>query len=124
MKLPNWLRWVFVIPAAILASLAVQMIIAVLSLPLPAVLVQLWNSWTGTIGLVVAGAMTAPAHRFVVALVLTVLNAVWLTVIVMLSAISEQPTLPLWWLIVCSMIGAVSSVLVCVFFKETDSTHA
>lgn len=109
------LRWIAVLPAAVGTYFIVQVISALGNFAVPAVLVQLWNSIMPPIVLVVVGAMVAPGHKFATALVLTILHAAaWTFLITFIWARGVSVSAPLWYLILCGLLGVGATVATCV----------
>jgi hypothetical protein len=117
---PNWLRWVLVVPVAVCAYVVLTMIGSVVTrmLPIPSFILTLYYSAMSPLAFVAAGVVTAPGHKFVTALVLTVINAIFAAVIVTMAVIQQTGMVPLWWLVVCAMIGIVATVGLCNEFRE------
>lgn len=127
-ELPDWLRWALVLPAAAGAWVGAQisiMIVGNIFYPM-----GLWNfaSWFVKIGTVVAapygfvwaGAQTAPRHSFIVAIVLTVVHAIFATAIFILAIGVERITAPLWWIITGYVVGITVTIVACVQFRRKE----
>jgi hypothetical protein len=115
------LRWIAVLPAAIGAYLGIQVVVAIGNSfgPGPESLINLWcefiNSVAGPYCFVLAGAKTAPSHRFITAVVLTVLFSVANGVLLTLVLTSQrQFSTPLWWFVTSLIIGLVAAIIACV----------
>jgi hypothetical protein len=67
------LRWIAVLPGAIVVFAVAQITVIIGNLFVPDFLVQLWGAWVCPIAFVLAGVYIAPSFKFVVALVLTTL---------------------------------------------------
>lgn len=119
---PNWLRWILVLPAAVCAYFVLTMIGSIVDklLPIPTFLLALYYSAMSPVAFVAAGVITAPSNKFVVALVLTVINAIYAAVIVTMAIIQQTGTVPLWWLVVCALIGIVATISLCAGFKNEE----
>ena len=127
-ELPDWLRWVLVLPVAVGAWVGAQIsIMAIGNVFYP---MGLWNlaTWFVKIatiavapyGLVWAGAQTAPRHSFTVAIVLTVVHAIFATAILVLAIDVERLTAPLWWIITGYIVGAAVTIVACVQFRRKE----
>ena len=121
--LPIWLRWFLVLPAAVGAYALLAFVGSIVGtlLPIPSFLLQLYYSALSPVAFVAAGAATAPSYKFVVALVLTIINAVVAAVIVTVTVTRDTATVPLWWLVLCALVGIVATISLCVEFKEEFS---
>jgi hypothetical protein len=88
---PNWLRWVLVLPAAVCAYVVLKMVGAIVDklLPIPTFLLTLYYSAMSPVAFVSAGVVTAPSNKFVTALVLTIVNAIFAAVIVTMAAVER-----------------------------------
>jgi hypothetical protein len=115
------LRWVAVLPAAIGGYLGIQLVVIISNSfsGLPEIVVnifdQLLNSWVAPGAFVLAGAITAPFHRFITGVVLTVLFSLVTGALLALRLTSQQEfSTPLWWLVVSLIIGLVACIAACV----------
>lgn len=79
------LRWAAVMPAAIIACLAVQLLNILFGIFLPAFVVQLWNCWIGTAAFIFAGCYAAPRFKFSVAIGLAIIQAMVLGIYLFLG---------------------------------------
>jgi hypothetical protein len=117
----NRLRWLSVLPASIGAYFVIQFIIGVGDVFLGEhpffgdFWCQFINSLAGPACFVYAGTMTAPRHRFPVALILTSSHATF-TVCTLAFVIIGMPhsLASLIWLIFCSVSGIIATLVVCV----------
>ena len=126
-----WLRWILVIPAAIGAYAGVQIAIAIMSLigdffweTGSARWTQLINSAAGPAAFVWYGSKTAPVHRFITSISLTVLLAIAMSVLATLVFSHGIGTK--WenvWLVVCGVIGVVSSIIACYSIHEEEQNE-
>ena len=121
-----FLRWMAVLPAsvggvflAMLASFLLQRI-APWDPEQFEWLIQLGTSAGAGVAFVAAGANTAPSHRFVTALALTVIHAVGYTVGFAFILSSHSETVPIWWLAVCSVAALVGSICACVVLHREE----
>src|ERR1700742_15109 len=106
-RLPNWLRWILFLPAAI-ASYFIGFMLAVLideQWPIPSFLLQFYYSALCPLIFVFTGMFVAPSRRFAIALTLTIINAIFCAVIVTLALQAPATRVPVWWLAVCSLAG-------------------
>ena len=125
------LRWIAVLPAAIGAYFGIQVVVAIANSlgPGPESLINLWcqfiNSIAGPYCFVLAGAKTAPFHRFVTAVVLTVLfslaNGVLLTLVL---TSQRQFSTPLWWFVTSVIIGLLAAIVACVKVHHQEPRSA
>ncbi len=125
----DWLRWVAVLPAAIGAYFGVQIAVGLVMVfengldDSPDYKSQFICSIVGPYFLVLAGSKTAPKFRFVTALTLTVLHAIYsgaLVTLLMVRGVSQSVS-P-WWLILSGVIGIIASIVACIQMrKEEDS---
>lgn len=116
-NLPNWLRWVLVVPAAIGAYCGIQIVVAIGNslTPIPEVFLNIFcqfvNSVAGPYCLVWAGAKTAPSNNFVVAIVLTVIHAILNGVVVTLGIVSGAYSAGyIAWLILSCILGITATI--------------
>jgi hypothetical protein len=119
---PNWLRWVLILPVAICAYLILAVIGSIVYklLPIPTFLLTLYYSAMSPMAFVAAGVITAPSHKFVTAIILTIINAIFAAVIVTTAVVHQSGTVPLWWLVVCALIGIVATIWFCAEFKGEE----
>jgi hypothetical protein len=115
------LRWIAVLPAAIGAYLGIQVVVAIGNSfsGYPESLINVWcqliNSIAGPYCFVLAGAKTAPFHRFITAVVLTMLYSLANGVLLTLVLTSQrQFSTPLWWFVTSLIIGLVAAIVACV----------
>jgi len=136
----DWLRWLAVLPAAVGAYFASQVVTGLLTevgyffyagrgfedgwLDRPDYKSQFLCSIIGPYCLVWAGAKTAPRYRFVTALTLAVLHAVGNGSVVTLAIVRGMyQSASLWWLILSCVVGIISSIGACIQMrKEEDAT--
>jgi len=74
---------------------------------------QFYCSGLTPIVFVIVGLIMAPAHRFWVAMTLTIINAVFCAVIVMMAISNPGRRVPVWWLIICSSLGIIATIGLC-----------
>jgi len=114
-------RWVAVLPAAVGACAAIQLLIilgdAIMEERHAAWFMQLVNSVAGAYAFVAAGAYTAPRYQFVVGVILGVLVAVGMTVLLYFSFWIETSS-PWWWLLLCGVLCVVGAVVAVSQLKE------
>jgi hypothetical protein len=126
-SIPNWLRWVLVLPAAIVSYFAIQIVIAIMNsfTPFPEsfenIFCQLINSVAGPYCFVVAGTMLAPKYNFIVSITLTVLYVIINTTILVIAIMNGSSTIPLWWLIITSILGIITTIYACARFHKEES---
>lgn len=126
-NIPDWLRWVLVIPAAIGAYFGIQIAVALGNSfsPGPEIFInifcQIVNSVAGPYCLVWAGAKTAPSNRFVVAIILTVIHAIVNGVVVTLGIISNRFSVGyIVWIIFVCLLGIAATIVCCLQFKDDE----
>lgn len=116
-----------VLPAAIGAAVAVQLLIVAASFIAPSGFstadwyCQFIASVAMPYAFVWYGAKVAPAHKSVTAIALSVLQAIATTSLCMYSVL--QPTTSrseVIWVIVCGMAGVVASIVGCVAVRKTE----
>jgi hypothetical protein len=125
------LRWIAVLPAAIGGYLGIQVVVAIANSfsGYPESLINLWcqliNSIDGPYCFVLAGAKTAPFHRFITAVVLTMLYSLANGVLLTLVLTSQrQFSTPLWWFVTSLIIGLVTAIVVCVQLQAAELADA
>ena len=125
----NTMRWIAVLPAAVGAYFGIQIFVALGSSfglgseSLSNVWCQLVNSIAGPYCFVYAGAKTAPTQRFITAIGLTVLFSLVNGAILVLALQNQgRLTTPLWWLITCTVIGVIATIVCCVQFHQGEDT--
>ena len=126
--MPNWLRWILVLPGAVGAYLGVGLLVGLSSeeLPLPDA-IQDWysqamNSVVGPWVLVYAGARIAPrGRRFVTSVVLAVLFGVLTGAIAPLGLLLEHRSHPYWWFAVSAIAGIVTVIVACVQVQRSET---
>jgi len=117
------LRWIAVLPIAIVAFFGVQILVSLVSFLRSGMevdyLSQFICSIVGPYFLVLVGAKTAPSYRFITALVLVIIHAIADSSIVTLAVViaERQPT-SIWWIILCSIVGVIASMLACLQFRN------
>jgi hypothetical protein len=110
------LRWIAVLPGAIVCAAVAQVIAVIGGLFTPDWMAQAWSSWTVPVAFVIGGAYIAPKFKFVVALVLTIVVTgltFLLAFLVLTNAIAPSNTNK-WWFLVTSLIGIVGPIWACV----------
>lgn len=125
----DWLRWLAVLPAALGAYFGIQLVIGLARgledgfADRPDYKSQLICSILGPYFLVWVGAKTAPRFRFVTALTLTVLHAIAAGSLVTIGIVQGLlQSGALWWLIICSVVGFVGTIVLCVQMRKGDDT--
>ena len=110
------LRWIAVLPAAILTAVVVQLVAAIGGIFVADWLSQAWSRWIVPAALVVGGVYTAPKFKFVVALILTVLVAsleFLMGFLVLTDALNPPAGVSKWWFIVNAVIGIAAPIYIC-----------
>jgi uncharacterized membrane protein HdeD (DUF308 family) len=125
----KWLRWLAVLPAAIGAYFAVQIAVGIAMVFVnglddrPDYQSQFIASIVGPYFLVLAGAKTAPTFRFVTALALTVLHAVFNgSVATLVIGQGMRQSFSLWWLILTGVVGIIASIVACIQIRKQEDT--
>jgi len=125
--IPNWLRWILILPSAIGAYFGIQIFVAIGNSfsPGPELLInifcQLVNSVAGPYCLVLAGAKTAPSNRLVVAIILTVIHAITNGAIVTIGVISGNYSAGyIAWVIVGCILGLSATIVCSLQFKDDE----
>lgn len=110
------LRWVAVLPAALAAYFAIQLLIilgdAIMAERHAEWFLQLVNSFASAYAFVFAGAHTAPRYQFTVGIVLAIIFAAFLIALLSLGYFIKT-TDPFWWLAlagVISLAGVVAAI--------------
>lgn len=123
----DWLRWLAVLPAAIGAYFAIQIAVGLVMVfengldDRPDYKSQFICSVVAPYVLVLAGAKTAPKFRFVTALTLTVLHALFSGAIVALAMVwGMSQSDSLWWLILSEVIGIITSIAACIQMRKEE----
>jgi hypothetical protein len=124
------LRWIAVLPAAVAAYLGIQVVVALGNsfAPGPESWINIWcqliNSIAGPYCFVLAGAKTAPLHRFITAIVLTVLYSLASGVLLTLVLTSQQQfSTPLWWFVTSLVIGLVAAIVACIQLHHKEPAY-
>jgi hypothetical protein len=117
------LRWVAVLPAAVAASVAVQLLNILFGMFFPAFVIQLWNCWIGTAVFVFAGCYTAPRFKFAVGITLSLIMAMLLGIYLFLGPENHS-----WfYFLLMAAISLAALVYACVIVKcwetETDENQ-
>ena len=111
------LRWILFLPVAVVAEGLVEIPIDSCLSIMPSFMnhpIDLITSLAGGIAFVTAGAYTAPKHRLVIAVSLTVFHAVISIIIVGTMIKALYSSSPAWW-IACGVIGTVGTISGCLF---------
>jgi hypothetical protein len=117
------LRWMGVLPGAILAYFLIQVLNAVLMGffgDSSDTWIQLVNSFAGPYCFVWLGAMIAPRRKLPVAVILSVIVALFTLSLIPLSVGRESESYPIWWLILTGIVGVFGTIAACVKVKEDD----
>jgi FtsH-binding integral membrane protein len=125
-KTVYWLRWVGVLPAAVAAYIVIQVMVAIGNIitGLPDFYVQLFNSIVASFCFVYAGAKTAPRYSFIVALTLTIIFTILNgSVLTLVFVTHRYYSGSLTWLVICCILGIVSTIAACAYFHEEDNEN-
>ena len=137
--MPNWLRWILVLPASLGAYVGIQVLVGLSSelIALPWFLPADWkdaaqnwwsqglNSIVGPIALIYAGVLTSPrGHRFHTGIALAVLFGVIVGGISALSLFSTELSHPRWWLLTTTAASIITVVMVCIRIQRTEGSNA
>ena len=125
--MPNWLRWVLILPAALVSYVGIQILVGLSSenLPLPDKF-QDWysqaaNSVAGAWAFIYAGALTAPRGRqFPTGVALAVLFGVVTGSVLTLAASARELSHPLWWIALTALASLVTCIAACVQLRRRD----
>lgn len=115
-------RWVAVLPVAIGAFFLIQVFVGLISTMRTGLEVDRWsqffNSILGPYCFVWVGARMAPFHRFITSLVLAIIHAIVFTAIcVSAILLTEMDSFSKWWLILCTLVGVVATIIACVQYR-------
>ncbi|MDA2916359.1 hypothetical protein MYX64_05885 [Nitrospinae bacterium AH_259_B05_G02_I21] len=126
-EVPDWLRWVLVLPLAVGAWIGSQAIIMILGNFFSQGL-GLWNLgiWVVTVGAAVAapygfvwvGALAAPRYSFRVAVILTAIHALGAMTILVMVLGTKHLNAPVWWVITGNGVGILATLGACAQFRE------
>lgn len=126
--MPNWLRWILVLPASLVAYIGIQLITGLSSeqLPLPDVAQDLYsqaiNSILGPWAFVYAGARISPlGRRFFTSVALAILFGVFTGSVGVLAVISNVQSGQRWWLVASAVVGLVAAGVTCVQVQRSES---
>jgi hypothetical protein len=115
------LRWIAVLPAAVGAFFAIQLLILLMDATMAegraTWFLQLINSFAGAYAFVFAGAHTAPKHQFIVGIVLAVVLSVFLITLPTL-AFFIKTTDPFWWIALASIVSLVAVIAAIIQLRE------
>jgi len=128
-KLTCVLRWIAVLPAAVGAYCAIQVLVGLASYFNSGMNVDYWSqlicSIAGPYCLVWVGAKISPRHRFATALTLVIVHAVVNILIVTLAlVVTKRDLTSLWWPVVCGIAGITASILACMQFRGKGGVAA
>jgi hypothetical protein len=115
-SLKNALRWIAVIPAAVGAFFAIQILGIIGAWMMPAYFLQLSNSYLGPMAFVAAGAYTAPRFRFATALVLTIGECTIISIVLLLllaGEVTPSNGTSRWWAAINCGVSLVATILTC-----------
>ena len=136
--MPDWLRWVLVLPASLGAYLGVQVLVGLLSelIDLPWVIPSGWedvyqdwvsqglNSVVGPIALIYAGVRTSPrGDRFHTSVALAVLYGVISGGLAVYSLFLPPLSYPRWWLLTTTAAGIITVIAVCIQIQGTEDSN-
>ena len=115
------LRWVAVLPAALGAWIAIQLLIILAN----AMVTPRWSDWwlqlinsaASSYAFVYAGAATAPKHNFIVGIVVAILYGIFMVVIIT-AGFFVKTSDPLWWLVLSGVISLVATIAAVVKLRE------
>ena len=122
---PHWARWLLAIPLAAAAFVAVQWVVAVLSIfdPLPKSWSDIWaqlvNSAISPTALVYVAARIVPRHAFAMAISMALFYACSSVVVFLMGyayKIDESASVP--WLILTFVLGLIGAAVACVLIHE------
>ncbi len=120
-KMVTALRWITVLPAAICAYFAVQLLVIMANATMAEGhadwYLQLINSFAGAYGFVFVGSHTAPKQQFTVAVVLASLLAIFMIGLLVVAYLIKT-TDPYWWLVLASGVSFIALVAAVLHLKE------
>jgi uncharacterized membrane protein (DUF2068 family) len=123
----EWLRWIAVLPAAIVACCCAQLLIVLgtyLAYELegrtrwPDWFYQLLGSIVLPISFIWAGAKVAPKYHFIVVLCLTVIFSCATAAILTYGVLIDYRKYPLWWFVANGFVGIISATIYCITFRN------
>lgn len=121
-KLPNWLRWILVLPGAlatfILANVAISIFYMLFGdryLPetMKHFFIQFINGIVASYYYVFVGTYIAPKFKPTVAIVLTVIFSLLIGILLALTLVSGNSYDPTWWVIVTSAACLIAAIASC-----------
>lgn len=113
------LRWLLVLPAAVIAFIVANLLLILWNMLSPSFAtmsprgVQFMASIIGAYMFVVVGTLVAPAKKNIVAITLTVLLAMLCASITTLALVKGPGSDPLWLLVVCLIASIVAAIVAC-----------
>ena len=125
-NIPNSIRWLLILPAASVAFIGLQLIIALVNsfTPIPEKIIDIFcqfaNSLAGPFAFVFVGAKIAPSYKYYISISLAVFYVLFSTVIVYLAIQSQNPADPLWWLITSIILGLLAATIACSVIKAEE----
>lgn len=119
------MRWIAVLPAAVLAYFLIQLAVGLSSYLRMGEGVDYWaqfiNSIAGPYCLVWCGTKVAPSYKFETAMTLVVLHAIAGALLVTLLVVYQAAsTGTIWWGIITGVIGIAASMVACLQFRYSD----
>jgi len=122
--MPNWLRWILVLPVALLSYFAIQVLVGIQSdtLPLPGSIQDLWsqgvNSVVGPWAFVFVGAKMAPPPRaFETAVTLGVVYGMFTGAVAILALLNSNRVHNPLWLTTAGALGVLAVIGTCLHFR-------
>jgi hypothetical protein len=123
--MPTWLRWLLVLPAAVMSYVGIQILVGIQSetLSFPDWLQDLWsqgmNSIVGPWAFVFVGARVAPPRRaFETSVTLAVIFGIFTGVVGVLALLHPSHVRSPWWLGLTAVLGIVIVIATCFQFRD------
>jgi DNA-directed RNA polymerase subunit RPC12/RpoP len=119
-------RWILVLPAAtagfLLGSIIFNPFLNPYAELLPGLLRSTLTSCIQGAFFVIAGTQAAPSHRFITALSLTVLHAMFLTAMGSYYVFAQRVAMPLWGAIVAIAPAIITTICVCAALRKDEES--
>ena len=107
------LRWLAVLPAALLAFFAIQLLVILMNAMMAegyaSWVLQLVNSAASSYAFIHAGTYTAPKYQFIVGVILAALMVIFMLGVVVLRAYNQTSD-PFWWIALACAISMVATL--------------
>lgn len=127
-QLKTTLRWIGVLPLAIIASILIQFVVAIGNYMAPDWICKIINSIASSYVFVLSGAKIAPKHNFTTAIILTGLNilatGMMLTISGQMLSSGRMSGGSFTWIIIAMILGIVGASAACFKVKEDEMSAA